>query len=458
MFAASPATWLPVGNYKSSRRWTSFLIADILGETFTEDNKGIDQTSLRFLDCINNQPLENGGSPLHLHSYPYDCCLRRRHGHHITPHKPTKSKLNYFNIHHNYYDYNFNICGGSCNHNHDSDNSRSTCSPVCVSPSSSSSETDTGEKKRKTGKEFIDDDGAVKKKKARTTFTGRQIFELEKQFEQKKYLSSAERAEMASQLAVTETQVKIWFQNRRTKWKKQENISRSEVAEHKLSVEKNTIKTKNRKHVEATLEAASDQRVESEDNHVLEHLNKPPTTDTIELIARRKLKRRSNGALTFCPNLSPTGDSKPHKWCHKCEGITNNSEELCFIKAENTDSFARKDQDECGSSFCDTESSNNTATRSESPVPRMIMHIKDTETVTSTKDYGRSLCTSDGIGLTHPKCALNSCNANPECLLMHNIDTLKHGVRTLIDSATSPSPPSSLDSSDLSDMCTPVHK
>ena len=46
-----------------------------------------------------------------------------------------------------------------------------------------------------------------KKKKARTTFTGRQIFELEKQFEQKKYLSSAERAEMASLLNVTETQV-----------------------------------------------------------------------------------------------------------------------------------------------------------------------------------------------------------------------------------------------------------
>ncbi|KAF7274390.1 hypothetical protein GWI33_012935 [Rhynchophorus ferrugineus] len=44
------------------------------------------------------------------------------------------------------------------------------------------------------------------KKKARTTFTGRQIFELEKQFEQKKYLSSSERSEMAKLLNVTETQ------------------------------------------------------------------------------------------------------------------------------------------------------------------------------------------------------------------------------------------------------------
>ncbi|XP_055681911.1 homeobox protein DTH-1 [Lutzomyia longipalpis] len=72
-----------------------------------------------------------------------------------------------------------------------------------------------------------------RKKKARTTFTGRQIFELEKQFELKKYLSSSERAEMAKLLNVTETQVKIWFQNRRTKWKKQDNVSNSEVAEHK---------------------------------------------------------------------------------------------------------------------------------------------------------------------------------------------------------------------------------
>ncbi|KAG1688554.1 Homeobox protein ceh-9 [Nymphon striatum] len=49
-------------------------------------------------------------------------------------------------------------------------------------------------------------DDKSKKKKARTTFSGRQIFELEKQFEIKKYLSSSERAEMAKKLDVTETQ------------------------------------------------------------------------------------------------------------------------------------------------------------------------------------------------------------------------------------------------------------
>ncbi|KAK7110557.1 hypothetical protein V1264_014408 [Littorina saxatilis] len=114
-------------------------------------------------------------------------------------------------------------------------------------------ESENTEKKRKMSEEQSGGDEPAKKKKARTTFTGRQIFELEKQFEQKKYLSSAERAEMATLLNVTETQVKIWFQNRRTKWKKQENISAAEAAEHKLSAEKHLLKNaKNKKHGEKT--------------------------------------------------------------------------------------------------------------------------------------------------------------------------------------------------------------
>ncbi|XP_065165531.1 homeobox protein Hox-A2-like [Atheta coriaria] len=78
-----------------------------------------------------------------------------------------------------------------------------------------------------------DADAKSKKKKARTTFTGRQIFELEKQFEMKKYLSSSERSEMAKLLNVTETQVKIWFQNRRTKWKKIDNLTNADVSDAK---------------------------------------------------------------------------------------------------------------------------------------------------------------------------------------------------------------------------------
>ena len=60
-----------------------------------------------------------------------------------------------------------------------------------------------------------------KRKKSRTTFTGRQLFELEKRFELGKYLSRMERQELAQLLNISHTQVKTWFQNRRTKWKKE---------------------------------------------------------------------------------------------------------------------------------------------------------------------------------------------------------------------------------------------
>nr|XP_020636044.1 homeobox protein Nkx-6.3 [Pogona vitticeps] len=63
-------------------------------------------------------------------------------------------------------------------------------------------------------------DGLHKKKHTRPTFTGHQIFALEKTFEQTKYLAGPERARLAYSLGMSESQVKVWFQNRRTKWRK----------------------------------------------------------------------------------------------------------------------------------------------------------------------------------------------------------------------------------------------
>ncbi|XP_036381875.1 homeobox protein Nkx-6.3 [Megalops cyprinoides] len=61
---------------------------------------------------------------------------------------------------------------------------------------------------------------AGRKKHTRPTFSGHQIFALEKTFEQTKYLAGPERARLAYSLGMTESQVKVWFQNRRTKWRK----------------------------------------------------------------------------------------------------------------------------------------------------------------------------------------------------------------------------------------------
>nr|CAH0105178.1 unnamed protein product [Daphnia galeata] len=75
--------------------------------------------------------------------------------------------------------------------------------------------------------------GQSRPRKTRTTFTGKQLFELERIFEQKKYLSSNERQEVARLLNVTGSQIKIWFQNRRTKWKKQDPNTAAELAQLK---------------------------------------------------------------------------------------------------------------------------------------------------------------------------------------------------------------------------------
>ena len=57
-------------------------------------------------------------------------------------------------------------------------------------------------------------------RRSRTVFTELQLLGLEKKFESNKYLSTAERTELANHLHLTQLQVKTWYQNRRMKWKK----------------------------------------------------------------------------------------------------------------------------------------------------------------------------------------------------------------------------------------------
>lgn len=61
---------------------------------------------------------------------------------------------------------------------------------------------------------MMDKDG--KKKHSRPTFSGQQIFALEKTFEQTKYLAGPERARLAYSLGMTESQVKVKKQTKNT--------------------------------------------------------------------------------------------------------------------------------------------------------------------------------------------------------------------------------------------------
>ncbi|CAH3043509.1 unnamed protein product [Porites lobata] len=60
-----------------------------------------------------------------------------------------------------------------------------------------------------------------KPKRIRTIFTPEQLERLEKEFDRQQYMVGAERHYLAASLNLTETQVKVWFQNRRIKWRKQ---------------------------------------------------------------------------------------------------------------------------------------------------------------------------------------------------------------------------------------------
>ncbi|XP_028585691.2 homeobox protein Nkx-6.2 [Podarcis muralis] len=128
----------------------------------------------------------------------------------------------------------------------------------------------------------LDKDG--KKKHSRPTFSGQQIFALEKTFEQTKYLAGPERARLAYSLGMTESQVKVWFQNRRTKWRKRHA---AEMASAKKKHDSETEKLK-----------------ESSENEDDDEYNKPLDPNSDDEKITRLLKKHKAAAAAAAAAVS----------------------------------------------------------------------------------------------------------------------------------------------------------
>ena len=71
-------------------------------------------------------------------------------------------------------------------------------------------------------------------KRKRTIFTAEQLDRLEHEFQQQQYVVGQERKYLAVELGLNEIQVKVWFQNRRIKWRKQKS---SRMAHGNMQIE-----------------------------------------------------------------------------------------------------------------------------------------------------------------------------------------------------------------------------
>jgi hypothetical protein len=74
----------------------------------------------------------------------------------------------------------------------------------------------------------------IDSKRPRTAFTNNQLLRLKDEFDRSKYLTGERRQVLANELGLNESQIKIWYQNKRAKIKKTSGV-RNTLAMHLMA-------------------------------------------------------------------------------------------------------------------------------------------------------------------------------------------------------------------------------